>query len=99
MTTFRLGTALALAATLVAAAACAAPPQPGPPAGAGGAEAYKVGYADGCSSGFKAAAGQRGHVLGKGEAPTGGRDRLYLEGWAAGHYTCRLLAERPGWEI
>ena len=98
MTTFRLRTALALA-TALAAAACAAPSPPGPPVGAGGAETYKVGYADGCSSGFKAAAGQKGYVLGKAPNSRSGRDRLYLEGWAAGHYTCRLLAERPGWEI
>ena len=97
MTTFRLRTALALA-TALAAAACAAPPPPGAAAGAGGAEAYKVGYADGCSSGFKAAAGQRGGATTERGGP-GGRDRLYLEGWVVGHYTCRLLAERPGWEI
>ena len=97
MAAVRVRTALALTAALAGVAACAsaAPPRP---SAVDGARAYRIGYADGCSSGFKAAAGQRGGATTERGGP-GGRDRLYLEGWVVGHYTCRLLAERPGWEI
>ena len=91
----RLRTALAFAAVaLGGAAGCVAAP-PLPPADGG--KAYQAGYADGCSSGLKAAYG-KSFVVARGRIRSES-DLLYVRGWAAGHDTCLALAQGPGWDI
>ena len=88
-------TALALLAVVLGATGCAGAPPPQPPADAG--KAYQVGYADGCSSGLKAAHG-KSYVVARGRIRSES-DLLYVRGWAAGHDTCLALAHGPGWDI